>query len=60
MKSILEQQILGIVRHLLTIAGGAAVTAGYFDGSQAQILIGAFVAIAGVGLSIAEKRFRIE
>lgn len=60
MKTILEKQLLGLMRHLLTTAGGAAVAAGYLDGSQASVVIGALVAILGVGLSIAEKRLHID
>lgn len=59
MKSIIEQQIMGVLRHVLTAAGGAAVTAGVIDGSQLSIVVGALIAIAGVVMSVVEKKLRI-
>lgn len=48
--------ILGIVRHVLTAAGGIAVTKGYLDESALVAGVGALVALAGVIWSIIDKR----
>lgn len=51
------QQILNlVVRHALTASAGVLVTKGYIDEASAEILIGAGVAVAGVGLSILQKK----
>lgn len=50
--------ILGIARHLLTIAGGYLVAQGALDAAAAETLIGAGVAIVGVAWSVLEKRGR--
>lgn len=51
-------EILGVVRHVLTAIGGAAVAKGYIDAAGLDTLIGAFIGIAGVAWSIIEKRKR--
>lgn len=43
---------LGILRHIITIAGGATLV----SDSELQTIIGALVALAGVAWSIYEKR----
>lgn len=48
--------LLGIVRHLLTMGGGALVAAGWLDESTAQQTIGAVVTLVGVVWSVLEKR----
>lgn len=52
----LKELVGGIVRHVLTIAGGALVTNGALDPSQAETLIGAAMAIFGVAWSVWAKR----
>lgn len=48
--------ILGIVRHVLTGLGGAAVTAGYLSAETMTQAIGAVVTLAGVIWSLAAKK----
>ena len=50
--------VLGVARHILTLAGGFLVAQGTLDASSAETLIGAGVAIVGVAWSIFEKRMR--
>ena len=51
-----RETILGIVRHVLTAAGGIAVTKGYIDESALVAGVGALVALAGVVWSVIDKR----
>ncbi len=45
-----------MVRHGLTLGGGALVSAGVIDAGQSQIVTGALLALAGVVWSVIEKR----
>jgi hypothetical protein len=58
MKAMIAQFGLPLIRHGLTSAGGALVAGGYLDASQAQTVTGALLALAGVGLSMWDKRGR--
>ena len=49
---------LGLFRHLLTMAGGIFVAKGYVDADTINTAIGATTALAGVALSIADKKSR--
>lgn len=49
-------EILGVVRHILTIAGGALVTRGYIGSGDLELLAGAIATVAGIAWSIYEKR----
>ena len=42
----------GALRHALTIAAGAVVAGGYADESTVQQIIGGFMALAGLVLSV--------
>lgn len=44
-----------LVRHLLTVAGGALVTGGYMSADEISSVGGAVVALAGVGMSVYDK-----
>ena len=46
----------GIIRHILTAAGGALVTKGYVAHSELELAIGAVIALAGVVWSAIAKR----
>ena len=47
----------GIVRHILTAAGGALVTKGMIGQTELELVVGAVIGIAGVVWSaIAKKR----
>jgi hypothetical protein len=51
-----KDTILGIVRHILTFAGGFAVTKGLADEGTSTEVIGALVTIVGAVWSIVAKR----
>ena len=51
-----QEMILGIIRHILTIASGAVVVKGYTDESTATTIVGGIVAFIGVVWSIWAKR----
>lgn len=51
-----KEQLLGIVRHGLTFAGGYLVTKGLADSATASEIIGALVTLAGAVWSILHKK----
>lgn len=51
-----QQIVLGMIRHGLTIAGGALVANGYATSSQEQQIIGGILAAATVAWSAWQKR----
>lgn len=51
-----KQSILGIVRHILTFAGGYIAAKGIVDQAMVNEAIGAIMTIAGIAWSVAEKR----
>lgn len=51
-----QEQILGIVRHVLTILGGVLVSKGDLEAGQVELLTGAVVTVLGVAWSIYAKR----
>lgn len=48
--------IQGVIRHVLTTAGGALVTDGILTNGQLSDLVGALMVIGGIGWSIYQKR----
>lgn len=50
--------LLGLARHVLTIAGGALVAKGVIDAGIVEQAVGALVTLIGVGLSIVDKKKR--
>ena len=50
-----REQILGIIRHVLTTAGGVVVTLGYLDESTATAVVGALVGLVGGVWSVIDK-----
>jgi hypothetical protein len=50
-----KEQILGIVRHILTAMGGMAVILGYYDESTVTQITGGLMTAAGFVWSIANK-----
>ena len=57
LKTLIFQKVLGSnIRHFLTFAGGVMVSRGYIDAATAETVVGAATTLAGVALSIAEKR----
>jgi hypothetical protein len=47
-----REQILGIIRHVLTAAGGALVVKGTISAGDLQIAAGAITSLIGVAWSI--------
>jgi hypothetical protein len=53
MKPSTKKRLWGILRHVLTLAGGYLVAKGKIDASAVDIIIGAITAAAGTAASIA-------
>lgn len=51
-----REQVLGIVRHVLTIGAGYLVGAGHLDDATAQQAVGAVLGLVGVLWSVLAKR----
>ncbi|MGI9490512.1 MAG: hypothetical protein ACR2RF_32385 [Geminicoccaceae bacterium] len=51
-----KDSALGIVRHAMTIAGGYLTGAGHLNASEAETMVGAAVALAGVAWSVLHKK----
>ena len=54
----MNPMILGLLRHALTLAGGALVAAGYASPGDVGTVIGAVLALGGVAWSAYDKRGR--
>lgn len=50
-----KEQILGIVRHVLTFAGGFLVVRGKIDESTLTEIVGSLVTLAGLVWSVLDK-----
>jgi hypothetical protein len=55
MKKLSKEQILGIIRHLLTIIGGVLIAKGYTEEDVVGEAIGGVMSLVGVIWSIREK-----
>lgn len=51
-----KEQVLGLLRHLLTFAGGFIVTKGLIDESLYTELVGGVLALVGTVWSIVSKK----
>ena len=51
-----KEQILGLVRHVLTFAGGVVVAKGLIDDTQISELIGALITLIGSVWSVVSKK----
>jgi hypothetical protein len=51
-----EEQVAGLIRHVLTTAGGIAVAIGWTDDGTVAAIAGAVATIAGIAWSIWAKR----
>lgn len=51
-----KDQLIGLLRHVLTFGGGFLVTSNVLDDVMLSELIGGVVSIVGVVWSIADKR----
>jgi hypothetical protein len=52
----MNEQIKGLIRHVLTFVGGIAVAKGFFDESSINEVIGAVMTIIGTVWSVASKK----
>lgn len=50
-----QEQVLGIVRHILTFGGGILVTKGLLDNGMLSEISGAVITLIGAVWSIVEK-----
>ncbi len=57
---IMNEKIKGIVRHVLTFAGGYLITAGILDEQMLMELVGAIITITGFAWSFISKKDKIE
>jgi hypothetical protein len=51
-----KEQILGLVRHILTFAGGVVVAKGLIEDTQVSELVGAIIALVGSVWSVLSKK----
>ena len=51
-----KEQVLGLVRHALTVIGGAAVANGYLEESITQEIVGVVLTVVGIIWSITSKK----
>jgi hypothetical protein len=51
-----KAKFLGLVRHVLTLAGGLLLAKGYLEENQLNELIGGVLSLFGTGWSIASKK----
>lgn len=51
-----KEQILGVLRHVLTFAGGILVFRGVLDDTLLQELVGGVVTLAGTVWSVISKK----
>lgn len=54
----MNPMIFGLLRHVLTLAGGMLVARGYVAEGDVETLVGATLAIGGVAWSAYDKRGR--
>lgn len=50
--------VMGVARHVLTIASGVLVSSGYIEGNDAEMIIGGGMALFGVAWSALDKARR--
>ena len=55
-EDVMQAAILGVIRHVLTAAGGALVANGALTGDEVNTAVGAISALVGVMWSVLSKR----
>ena len=55
MTPMLKDQLLGLIRHAVTIAGGWIANQGYANDSEADAIAGGVMAVIGVLWSLLDK-----
>lgn len=53
---MMKDSILGVLRHVLTTAGGAIAAQGHLSTDEVTTAVGAVLALLGVAWSVWEKR----
>lgn len=56
MKNLTKEQVLGIIRHILTFAGGIVLSHGLVDQATTDTIIGSVITLIGAIWSIISKR----
>jgi len=56
----MKQEILGIVRHILTTFGGIVVANGHATQDEVSAIIGGVIAAVGIAWSLLDKKKRKE
>lgn len=51
-----KEKVLGIVRHILTFAGGYVVAKGLADSTMIEEVVGAIITIVGAIWSVSSKK----
>jgi hypothetical protein len=54
----MNPMLFGLLRHVLTMAGGYLVAKGYVSEGDVETIVGATIALAGVAWSAFDKRGR--
>ena len=55
-EDVMQAALLGVIRHVLTAAGGALVANGALTGDEVNTAVGAISALVGVIWSVLSKR----
>ena len=55
-EDVMQAALLGVIRHVLTAAGGALVANGALTGDEVNTAVGAISALVGVMWSVLSKR----
>jgi len=53
---MIQQMITGIIRHVITTAGGALVAGGYIGQDELNLAVGAVITLIGVAWSAWDKK----
>lgn len=56
MKGMNQTELMGLIRHVVTVFGGGLITNGYVSSEDWQMVAGAIAAVAGIAWSIYQKR----
>jgi hypothetical protein len=56
MKNLSKEQVLGVIRHTLTFAGGIILAQGFVDQATLDTIIGSAITLIGAIWSVLSKR----
>ncbi len=57
MWKLIKPEVAGLIRHLLTTAGGSLMANGWLTASDVDMIAGAIATLVGVAWSILHKRY---